>query len=180
MKNKRSICYHKHEKRVIHMACWISFIIAMIVLLAALSSCGTAHKGLIRQIDSVYIEKHDTIIYRDTTILYQPVDSTVHQAIDTSQTSHLETDLAISRAWLRGGRLHHTLSNKTNLIPIKTTLPQSISTQKHYLVRNITQTVEVERSLRWYQEALMWVGKMSLFLLCLAIIRSYIKIKSRL
>ena len=175
MKNKRSICYHKHEERIIHLAGWISFIIAMIVLLAALSSCGTAHKGLICQIDSVYIEKHDTIIYRDTTILYQPVDSTVHHAIDTSQTSHLETDLATSKAWLRGGRLHHTLSNKQNLIPIKTTLPQSISTQKHYLVRNITHTVEVERSLRWYEEALMWVGKISLFLLCLVLIRSYIK-----
>lgn len=175
MRSKRSINYHQHEKRLSHLAVWISIIIASICILAGLTSCGTAHKGLIHQTDSVYIEKRDTIIYRDTTILYQPVDSTVHQAIDTSQTSHLETDLATSKAWLRGGRLHHTLSNKTNLIPIKTTLPQSISTQKHYLVRNITQTVEVERSLRWYQEALMWVGKMSLFLLCLVLIRSYIK-----
>lgn len=175
MKNKHPINYHKHERRQGTLAWIIASVIVWIIVLASLSSCGSANKYIQGQRDSIYIEKTDTVIFRDTTILYQPADSSTYNTVPADSSSHLETDLAVSDAYMREGRLVHTLSNKTDLIHIRVSLPRAISHEKHYIIKRILETVEVEKPFKWYQEALMFVGKISIFLILLTLLMRFIK-----
>lgn len=139
---------------------FILFIVAMILLVV---SCGVCHDCEYKQNirDSIYIEKIDTLIHRDTIINVQMRDSVVFAVVDSS--SHLETDVALSDAWIEGGKLHHSLENKTTLIPIQVSFPNGVSIEKHYLTRVITQ--EVEREMKWHETARMKMGEILLFLI---------------
>lgn len=175
MKNKRPINYHKHKLR--QEACgWVIIcVLVWMVLLVLATSCSTSYRGAISQADSIYIEKRDTIIYRDTIIQIQMRDSIVEDITHTHELSHLETDIAISDAWVVGDSLHHTLRNKQDLISVEVNLPKSISHEKHYILRKITAEKEVVKPLKWHQEALMFLGKIMIFALVALIIRFFIQ-----
>ncbi len=70
-------------------------------------------------------EVRDSIAWRDTTI-YVPVPLESNQVIVfANDTTHLETSVAESDAWVSpDGFLHHTLNNKPTRIPYKAILPE--------------------------------------------------------
>lgn len=84
-----------------------------------------------------YIERVDTV----TVTVTVPRQSA--SQITADSTSHLETDLARSDAWLdTAGRLHHTLDNKPGgipvQIPVKTIQRDSVTCK----TRRVTYTIE--------------------------------------
>ena len=117
---------------------WGMFILILIHLLTSCSICKYC-KNLAIERDSIYVERVDSIYYRDTIIQVQMRDSMVYMVADSS--SHLETDIASSDAWIINNKLHHKLQNKRDLIPINVQMPMAISTEKHYLIRIVHKKV---------------------------------------
>ena len=113
----------------------------IIVLSFILDSCGVCRNCEYRNTltDSVYIERVDSIYFRDTIIKVQMRDSVVYAVADSS--SHLETDVATSDAWIENNRLHHRLSNKRELIPINIQMPGAITQERHYIRQIVHQRV---------------------------------------
>jgi hypothetical protein len=56
-------------------------------------------------------------------------------------SSHLETDIATSAAWIVGNKLHHKLQNKRDLIPINIQMPGAITQERHYIRQIVHQKV---------------------------------------
>lgn len=116
---------------------WVAMFITVICIL---NSCGTCKRcPVVGQRDSVYVERVDSVFVRDTILKVQMRDSVVYAVADSS--SHLETDVAISDAWIENNRLHHRLSNKRELIPINIQMPGAITQEKHYIRQIVHQRV---------------------------------------
>lgn len=117
--------------------------LAFLILIHIYTSCGTCKRCASAMIDkdSIYIERVDSVFYRDTIIQVQMRDSIVKVITSNHQPSHLETDVAISDAWVEDDSLHHVLRNKRELIPIQVQMPMAISTEKHYLTRIVHKKV---------------------------------------
>lgn len=131
-----------------------------------LVGCGPAGRIPIEtQKDSVRIEIRDSIIFRDSVIL-APIPAEFSEAIlPADDSSHLETSLAISDAFIKDGKLHHSLKNKHEaLLPVEFKLPEKVHHEKEYLIRNkvVTETVTVEKQLSAWESFLMTSGKLSL------------------
>lgn len=153
------------------------FILFIVIMLCLFISCGVCKNCEYRfnETDSVYIEKIDSVFFTDTLLLFQPQDSSVSNILPDTEPSHLETDLAISDAWVEGGNLYHTLENKKELIPIQVQMPNAITreTKNHFHI----VTKMVERDFKWWEEALMFIGRASIFLILLFLIIKLIKSK---
>lgn len=117
---------------------WILFILALIF---ALNACGVCRNCKYQTIgrDSIYVERVDSIFFRDTILEVKMKDSLVYAVADSS--SHLETDVAISDAWIEDNKLHHRLENKRDLVPIRVQMPMAVSTQKTYFRQIVHQKV---------------------------------------
>lgn len=143
--------------------------IAGVVLILVLFGCSPCkHCTSTPLVDTLIIEKTDTIILRDTTLMYQPQDSTASNVVADTEKSHLETDLATSDAWVEDGKLHHNLSNKQDLVPIQVQIPMATSTEKHYLIRTVIKKVN---ELTQLQVFWMILGK--IFAILLAVFVAY-------
>lgn len=136
----------------------IGWVAVFVTVICILNSCGPCKKcPVVGQRDSIYVERVDSVFVRDTILLYQPQDSTASNVVLDTEKSHLETDLATSDAWVDNGKLHHSLSNKTDLIPISVQIPNYISREvKHYFQ---VVTKKVERDFKWWEEFFMFLGK---------------------
>ena len=85
--------------------------------------------------------------------------------LPADDSSHIETSLAVSDAYIQEGKLHHSLRNKHEaLLPIELKLPEKIHQEKEYLIRDkvITETVTVEKQLSAWESFLMTLGKLTL------------------
>lgn len=113
----------------------------IVVLVCILNSCGVCKNCEYRTpvTDSIYIERIDSVFIKDTILKVQMRDSLVYAVADSA--SHLETDVALSDAWIEEGKLHHRLENKRDLVPIKVAVPKAISTEKHYIRQVVVQKV---------------------------------------
>lgn len=146
-----------------------NFIVFFLFVLA-ISSCRTPQiQPTYNGRDSVVVRR-DTVIFRDTTILYVPKDSSVFSDVDLSEKSHLETDLAESDVWFSDGLMHHTLRNKQVLIPITIQYPIAISEQKEYVSLVHRETVKVNE-LTKHQERMILIGYISLSIIVLFVLR---------
>jgi len=146
---------------ILELLGWVAVFITVICIL---NSCGTCKRcPIVGQRDSIYVERVDSVFMRDTILLYQPQDSTASNVVEDTEKSHLETDLATSDAWVDNGQLHHSLSNKTDLMPISVKIPQYISREEKHHFRVVTKIVE--RDFKWWEEFFMFLGKIMLFIL---------------
>lgn len=139
--------------------------LGIILLSVVLTGCGVSKQ---LEPDVVYIEKRDTVIFRDTVLMVQLRDSVIYQKTDISEKSHLETDIATSDAWVSDGQLHHELRNKAELVPINTKIPNYISREEKYLTKTIVK--EVEKDLKWYQQTLMYMGIVLLIIILIKLL----------
>lgn len=136
------------------------FFLALLALLAG--SCGPARvvTGDIQR-DSVYLYVRDSVITHDTIIL-APIPRESDKAIlrDTD-TSRLQTSLAESEAFVKDGRLHHTLRNRSELLqPVRVQYKDKarVSSESRALYHKIIETVEVEKQLNGLQKTVMTLG----------------------
>ena len=141
------------------------------------ASCSTPRGVLTSQKDSVRTVITDRIVYRDTVIhVPVPVESDNAVLLDTD-TSFLRTSLAESEAFVSGGRLHHSLRNRSErLQPIDIHMPVRFLQTEHSLINRQTVTVEVERELTRWQKLLQALGLGTFVALCTALLYMAIRI----
>ena len=99
----------------------------------------------------------DSVIFRDSIIFVQVPKESTSAIVASSDSSHLETEVAASDAWIEEGRLHHTLRNKEKLQPIEVKLPVKIHSELESRQQLAAKTViqVVEKELTWWQK--LWI-----------------------
>lgn len=142
------------------------------ILLLICTSCATQKVSMNTDVqkDSVSVVVVESIVYRDTTIYVEvPVEviKEIKEILPDTDTSHLETSIAVSEAWVNAGKLNHTLSHKPNA-SIQQTIPvPEKHTQKDSVVISIKEVVkevpvEVEKDLNKWQTFRMMLGTLTL------------------
>lgn len=114
----------------------IAFIVIAVFCLLLLCGCKSRKQAsqlpppppiTLNHQDSVTIEK--TIETTLTTVdVSVPIPSQSESNKTTDDSSHVETDLAFSDAWLENGILHHTISNKPGEMKWSVPVPQTTQT----------------------------------------------------
>lgn len=126
-----------------------------------LSACAAQKVAQDFQRDSVRVETIERTIYKDS-IIFVPVPSGESSAVlPDSDTSHLETLLAESDAFVKNGQLHHSLRNRQDaLLPVEIKLPQIIRQEQSHLIRDrkVVEYIEVEKQLSKWQTFLQTFG----------------------
>lgn len=148
-----------------------------VYLLFSLVGCSTPRGVLTSQKDSVRTVITDRVIYRDT-VIHVPVPAESDKAVlQDTDTSFLRTSLAESEAFVSGGKLHHSLRNRSEqLQPINLKLPEKILQTDNFLMKQQTVTVEVERELTRWQKMLQALGLGTFVALCAALLYMAIRI----
>lgn len=127
----------------------------------ALSSCAAPiHVAQDYQRDSVITTIREEVIYKDSIIFIPLPEGNSTAILPDTDTSHLETILAVSEAYVRKGELHHSLRNKNALLPVEIKFPKYIYTENDHIVRDrkIIEQVEVEKQLSRWQRFIMSLG----------------------
>lgn len=128
---------------------------------ALLVGCATPGKGIIEQRDSIVIHVRDSIAYRDSIILVPVPEGSDASRMPDTDTSHLETRVAESTAFVKDGILHHSLRNRSEaVIPITVNIPERIHTEEKGLTKYLktVERVEVEKELSRWQRFLQSIG----------------------
>ena len=144
-----------------------SYIYAMLLLICTSCASQKVVTNTDVQKDSVSVVVVESIVYRDTTIYVEVPVEVIKEILPDTDTSHLETSIAVSEAWVNAGKLNHTLSHKPNasiqqIIPV----PEK-HTQKDSVVISIKEVVkevpvEVEKELNKWQTFRMMLGTLTL------------------
>ena len=156
-----------------------SIIIAMALLICF--SCGAPKVAMTTDVqkDSVSVVIKESVIYRDTRIDVEVPVEVIKEILPDTDTSHLETSLAISEAWVNAGKLNHSLIHKDAMI--EHTLPiEEKHTQKDSAIISIKEVVkevpvEVEKPLNAWQSFRMTLGTLALIALALWLILKIVK-----
>lgn len=148
-----------------------------VYMLLLFVGCSSTRMTINSQKDSVRTVITDRVIYRDT-VIYVPVpaeaDRTVLQDTDTSR---LRTSLAESEAFVSGGRLHHSLRNRNELLrPISLKMPERVLHTDHSRLKANTITVEVERELTRWQKFTQALGLGTFVAACAALLYMVVRI----
>ena len=152
-----------------------SIIIAMALLICF--SCGAPKVAMTTDVqkDSVSVVIKESVIYRDTTIYVEVPVEVIKEILPDTDTSHLETSLAISEAWVNAGKLNHTLTHKDAKIEQTIPVPEK-HTQKDSVIISIKEVpVEVEKPLNAWQSFRMTLGTLALIALALWLILKIVK-----
>lgn len=143
-----------------------SIIIAMALLICY--SCGAPKVAMTTDVqkDSVSVVIKESVIYRDTTIYVEVPVEVIKEILPDTDTSHLETSLAISEAWVNAGKLNHTLTHKDAKIEQTIPVPEK-HTQKDSVIVSIKEVVkevpiEVGKPLNAWQSFRMSLGTIAL------------------
>ena len=132
-----------------------------LVFLALLETGCAQQRHIVEQSrDTVVFRVKSELILRDT-VVFAGVPAGSSEAVrKDSDTSHLETTVAESDAWVDGGRLHHTLRNKSAILPVVVQIPERITTSEKALIRDrkVVEKVEVEKELSRWQNFVLSLG----------------------
>lgn len=135
---------------------------ALICAFAALvTACATPRVVQDYQRDSVALIVRDSVIFRDSVIMVEVPEGQDKAVLPDTDTSRLRTSVAESEAWVRDGRLHHTLKNRADaMLPVSIRLPERLHYQEKGLTRYMrtVERVEVEKELSKWQSFVMTLG----------------------
>lgn len=135
---------------------------ALICAFAALmTACATPRVMQDYQRDSIAVIVRDSVIFRDSVVLVQVPEGTDKAVLPDTDTSRLRTSVAESEAWVKDGRLHHTLKNRTDaMLPMSIRLPERLHYEEKGLTRYLrtVERVEVEKELNRWQQFVMTLG----------------------
>lgn len=153
--------------------------IAMLaLLLLMLVSCG-AYKRLpiAEQKDSVSVVIKEKIIYKDSIVYVEVPAESSSAVLADSDTSHLETSLAQSEAWVAEGQLHHTLSHKPDArLPKLMAIPVYLRSEETKSIAEKVIVKEVEKDLNAWQSFRMVLGTILLiFILVWGVVKLFRK-----
>lgn len=140
-------------------------LVTFLTICILLHSCGISRVQPVQR-DSTVVRYYDSLRIRDSVVMVSlPVESS-SQVVFQGDTSHLETSLAASDAWVdSAGCLHHSLHNRSDeRLPVIVPFIDRARGSEHAQQLVITETVEVEKPLHWWQKALMSGG---VLLLCI-------------
>ena len=148
-----------------------------VYLLLCFASCSTPRMSIESQKDSVRTVITERVVYRDR-VIHVPVPVESDKAVlQDTDTSFLLTSLAESEAFVSGGKLHHSLRNRSEqLQPINLKLPEKILSTDNFLMKQQTVTVEVERELTRWQKLLQALGLGTFVALCAALLYIAVRI----
>lgn len=113
------------------------------------------------QRDTVTTVIRDSIFFRDSIFLVKVEAEKDSVVLPDTDTSYLSTRYAESEAYVSGGRLHHSLRNRSEaLIPIEVRMPVKIHFESKSSIRDrhAVEVVEVERQLTKWQKFVMALG----------------------
>lgn len=147
------------------------------LILLVMVGCSTPRIAIDSQKDSIRTVISERVVYRDT-VIHVPVPAEQDRAVlQDTDTSRLATSLAESEAFVCGGKLHHTLRNRSEqLQPINLKLPEKILQTDNFLMKQQTVTVEVERELTRWQKLLQALGLGTFVALCTALLYMAVRI----
>lgn len=154
----------------------MKLIFTYIAITLLLAGCGASRQLPVDAVrDSVSVVIKESVIYRDS-IIYVEVPVEADKAIlPVADTSHLETSLAVSDAWVADGRLNHTLSHKQERLAKVITMPVYLrSEQTEHLTHQVV-VKEVEKQLNWWQNFRMSLGTISLIVVFVWLVIMLIK-----
>ena len=132
-----------------------------LILLPLVMSCAAPNKvAQDYQRDSVIISIREEVVYRDSIIFVPLPEGESSAVLPDTDTSHLETILAISEAFVSDGELFHSLKNKNALLPVEIKFPKYVYTQNDYLVRErkVIEQIEVEKQMSKWQRFIQALG----------------------
>lgn len=149
------------------------------VAVVAMVSCGPARVVQDYQKDSVVTVIKDTTIFRDS-IIYVRVEADKESAIiPDTDTSRLSTRYAESEAYVKDGKLHHSLRNRSEaLIPIEAKIPITIHFESKSSIsdKRAVEVVEVEKQLSKWQRFIQALGYGVLIAVILWIAKKFIRL----
>ena len=149
------------------------------MLLLIMAGCG-APKVLpveVSQKDSVIVVVTESVIMRDS-LIYVPMPvEVVKEIVADTDTSHLETSLAISDAWVANGLLNHTLEHKIKKLEQEISIPEKVEeTEKViYKEKERVEYVEVEKELTKWQSFRMTFGDIAMIIVGIMLIKLFLK-----
>lgn len=122
--------------------------------------CSTPRVVQDYQRDSVVYIVKDSTIFKDSVVLVKIPTERERLVAAATDTSHLETSVAWSEAYVADGKLFHTLQNKDALLPVKITIPEKVHTEQREkaMVWKQTEIVEVEKELSKWQNFIQMLG----------------------
>lgn len=124
--------------------------LATLILLLVTCSCSPKIYEVIKT--ETKIEYRDSLIYRDTTIYVTlPVESSVSY-VPLNDTSHVETSLAESDAWVDTTGLHHNIKNKDRDIGVTVPVITHVIVDQAHTSKDTITPVYTERKLTWWQQ----------------------------
>lgn len=145
---------------------------ATATILSLVVSCATP-KVVLDKRDSTVINIKDSIRIRDSIILVPVPQGEDKAKLPDTDTSFLQTSVAESEAFVKDGKLHHSLRNRSEaIIPIRITIPYRIHIEEKGLTRYLKQVerIEVEKELSRWQRFLQGLGWTALIVIVLWII----------
>ena len=125
-----------------------------------ITSCSAPRVVQDYQRDSLIVHIKDSIILRDSVILVPVPAGSSSAVLPQTDTSHLETSVAVSVAFVADGRLHHTLTNKDALLPVSITIPMKVHSEQREkaMIWKQVETIEVEKELSRWQNFIQMLG----------------------
>lgn len=140
---------------------FLVFLMLWCMMLLILASCGTGRRFQELQRDSVAVIIRDSIRFLDSLILVPIPEGSDKAKLPDTDTSFLRTSVAESEAFVKDGKLHHSLRNRSEaVIPIEVKMPVKIHHEEKGLVRYLktVERVEVEKELSRWQRFLQSLG----------------------
>ena len=131
----------------------------IIYVMLGLCGCSSARMAQDYQRDSVSVVIRDSIAYRDS-IVYVDVEKDNSNAIlPDTDTSYLSTRYAESEAFVKEGKLHHTLRNRNEaIVPVQIKVPVKFRMESFSDISRHKEIVEVEKQLSRWQRFIMALG----------------------
>lgn len=110
--------------------------ITIFVITLFVTACAATKTVYVPTDAETIVEYRDTtIFFRDTVFISPPVEEKQNTTLRDS--SHLETSLAISDAWINEGKLNHTLRNKQENLKAKIDTTFSIKYVNKYIEKPV-------------------------------------------
>lgn len=139
----------------------------LILALWVFGACAPARLTTETQRDSTIVVIRDSVFLRDT-IIQVAIPAEADKAIlPDTDTSRLQTSLAESEAFVKAGRLHHTLRNRSETLQhVRVQYVDRAHTEKTASLaqRHTIETVEVERPITPWQRLRLRIGDVVLIL----------------
>lgn len=113
------------------------------------------------QRDSLVLVIRDSICLRDSVVLVPVPEGADKAVLPDTDTSRLTTGVAESIAYVKDGKLHHSLRNRTEaVVPVKISIPERLHYEKQDRLNmyKVVEYVEIEKQLSKWQQFMISIG----------------------